>query len=85
MSTISDEVRSDVENMPAASVPFLAENRHGDWMVVRRFDPRQPRDYSANAVINGRLGRWWYPLRWRNLPADSPAPEERQVVAGEGN
>lgn len=69
--------RQDVENMPEPGVSFLAENRHGDWMVARRFDSGKPRDYSGHAVINGRTGRWWYPRRWRHLPpALSPTTAE---------
>lgn len=55
-----------IETAPAEG-NFLAENMHGDWMVVRRFDPAKPGDFSANAVINGRTGRWWYARLWMPL------------------
>lgn len=43
---------------------FLAENKHGDWLVVRRFNhPNRGR----HCVINGRMGIWWLATRWRPL------------------
>jgi hypothetical protein len=63
---------SDMSQAPASG-RFLAESIHGDWLVVRRFDPGKPRDFSANAVINPRTGIWWHPKRWRPIDKDSPA------------
>ncbi len=55
-----------IETAPAEG-KFLAENMHGDWMVVQRFDPGKRLDFSANAVISGRTGRWWYARLWMPL------------------
>lgn len=65
--------QGDLDAMPYGE-EFLAENRFGDWLTVRRFDPRKPGDYSANAVINGRTGRWWHPTRWQPVLL-TPAPK----------
>ena len=44
---------------------FLAPNVHGDWMRVRRFDhPTR----AANAVICGRIGKWWTVNVWMPFP-----------------
>ncbi len=69
--------RSDLDAMPHGG-DFLAENRFGDWVIARRFDPLKSGDYSGNAVINKRAGRWWHPQRWRPLPSPPTAAAGRR-------
>lgn len=79
-STFSpDGVSDDPGAMPQQGT-FLAENMHGDWLVVRRFDPGKLRDFATNAVINGRQGIWWHPKRWRLIDAASPAAAREDVA-----
>lgn len=75
-------IHDDMTLAPAKG-RFLAENLHGDWLVVRRFDPGKPNDFSQNAVINGRQGIWWHPKRWMLIDAASPAAAHDDVARAE--
>ncbi len=67
------DIQSDMSTAPLPPQQFLAESLSGDWVVVQRYDPGKPGDYSKHFVISRRLGRWWDARRWRPLDPASPA------------
>ncbi len=64
-ATIEAGFVQPIETAPETD-EFLAPNVSGDWTKVVRF---RSRNLPANAVICGRIGRWWESEVWMPLPA----------------
>lgn len=59
---------------------FLAENKHGDWLVVRRFKGLLYWGAEGD-VINARTGRWWTAKRWLPLPSTLADGADKEMAS----